>query len=108
MDVIAERKLIVHYSDGSTGPVWLRIARPVDRGNGDWTCEVEGTGLRLWEGPTSFWGVGSWHALMLAQGFLRRMLSYETERGATFHWEDSEHVMSVEELFVLGEIKDEP
>jgi hypothetical protein len=42
---------------------------------------------------------------MLGLMFLRRMLAAEIERGAVCHWEDGEHSISVEQLFVLDPIE---
>ncbi len=67
-------------------------------------CPVQGEGLRLWEGPSELFGVGSWHALMIGLRFLREILTGEVRQGTVFHWEDGEHPIRVEELFVLHEI----
>jgi hypothetical protein len=104
MDVIAEHKLLALYPDGTASPVCLRVGRPEPRSDGDWVCPVQGEGLRLWEGPTELFGVGSWHALMIGLRFLREILASEVRQGAVLHWEGGEHSTSVDELFVLHEI----
>lgn len=105
MDVVAERRLIATFPDSAVVPVCLRIGRPRPHPKGDWICPVEAEGLRLWQGPTEFFGVGSWHALMIGLRFLHEMLATEVRNGAVFHWEDGQQAVTVEELFVLGEIK---
>jgi hypothetical protein len=105
MDVVAEHRLIATFSDSGAVPVWLRVGRPRPHPKGDWVCPVQGEGLRLWEGPSELFGVGSWHALMVGLRFLHEMLAAEVRQGAVFHWEDGEHAISVEELFVLHAIK---
>jgi hypothetical protein len=111
MEVIAETKLLVLYSDGQLVPVVLQVGRPTPHEKGnchheveDWDCEVAGTGLRLFQGSTRIRGLSSWDALVNGLRFLREMLSAEVKRGAVFHWEDGEHTMGVEELFCLHEI----
>lgn len=104
MEVIAERELLALFPNGEAAKVILRIGRPVTHRDGDWACPVQAEGLRLWQGPTEIRGVGSWHALMCGQRFLRNILTAEVEQGAVFHWEDGEHPIDIEELFVLHEI----
>jgi hypothetical protein len=105
MDVIAEHRLVATFPDGGSGPVVLRVGRPYAHPKGDHACPVQAEGLRLWQGRNEIYGVGTWHALMLGLRFLRSMLAAEAGRGAVFHWEDGEHAVSVEELFVLGPIE---
>jgi hypothetical protein len=105
MDVIAEQRLLVVFPDGETKPVILRIGRPFPHPKMDHVCPVQAEGLRLWQGPTEFVGVGTWHALMLAIRFLREMLTAEVERGAVFHSEGGEYAISIDELFVLHPIE---
>ena len=105
MDVIAEHRLVATFPDGELVPVVLRVGRPYAHPKGDHACPVQAEGLRLWDGPSDIFGVGTWHALMLGLRFLRSMLATEAERGAVFHWEGAEHAVSVEELFVLGPIE---
>jgi hypothetical protein len=105
MDVIAERRLVALFPDTGPVPISLRVGRPVPHPQGDWVCPVQAEGLRLWQGPSEIFGAGSWHALMLGLRFLRSMLVAEADRGAVFHWEGAEEAISVETLFVLGEIE---
>lgn len=102
MDIIAEHRLAATFSDGASALVTLRVGRPYVHPNGNHACLVQAEGLRLWEGPSDIYGVGTWHALMLGLRFVRLMLEAEAERGAVFHWEGGEHAVSVEELFVVG------
>jgi hypothetical protein len=101
MDVVAEHRLIATFPNSEAVPVCLRVGRPRPEPMGDWVCPVQGEGLRLWEGPSELLGVSSWHALMIGLRFLREMLAAEVRKGAVFHWEGSEHAISVEELFAL-------
>lgn len=105
MDVIAEHRLVAMFPDSGPVPVVVRVGRPFVRQKGEYACPVQAEGLRLWEGPTDISGEGSWHALMLGLRFLREMLAAEVKRGAVFHWEGSDHAISVEQLFVLGPIE---
>ena len=105
MDVVAEHRLVATFPDGALAPVVLRVGRPYAHPKGDHACAVQAEGLRLWQGPSDIFGVGTWHALMLGLRFLQSMLAAEAERGAVFHWEGSEHAVSVEELFVLNTIE---
>ena len=101
MDVIAEHRVDVLYPDGELVPVRLRIGRPRPHPQGDHVCPVQAEGLRLWEGPAEFAGVGSLHALMIGLRFLRDMLSTEVERGAVLHWEGGKQHLTLDDLFVL-------
>jgi hypothetical protein len=103
MDVVAEHQIDVLYPDGEMISVHIRVGRPQPHpeGNGDWGCEVQAEGLRIWEGPNKLYGVGSLHALMIAVGFLHRMLSAEVERGAVLHWQGGEEALCADDLFVL-------
>lgn len=101
MDVIAEDRLVATFPDGGTSAVVLRVGRPYPHPKGDHACPVHVEGLRRDGGSTEIFGVGSWHALMLGLRYLRMILTAEAERGTVFHWEDGEHAVSVEELFVL-------
>jgi hypothetical protein len=65
---------------------------------------VSATGLRLWEGSTTIFGVGSWHALLLTLRFLREMLLREQQRRAVFHGPDGGRALSVEGLFCLDAV----
>jgi hypothetical protein len=105
MDVVAERRLLALFPDGASVPVCLRVGRPRPHPLGDWVCPVQAEGLRIWEGPSEFFGVGSWQALMIGLRFLREMLAAEMDKGAVFHWEDGEHAISLEELFSLHKIE---
>ncbi len=101
MDVVAEHRLVVLYPDGELVPVYLRVGRPRPHPKGDHVCLVQAEGLRLWEGPTEFGGVDSFHALMIGLRFLYNMLSTEVERGAILHWEGAEEAHELSDLFVL-------
>ena len=105
MDVIAEHRVVATFPDSVLSAVVLRVGRPYAHPKGDHACPVQAEGLRLWQGPSDIFGVGTWHAMMLGLRFLRSMLAAEVERGAVFHWEGGEHAVSVEELFVLGLIE---
>jgi len=99
MDVVAERKLFVTFADGQSSEVHLRIGLPRPHPEIDWVCPVSAKGLRLWQGPTNVMGIDSWQALSLAMRLMRTMLSAEVEEGATFHWEDGEHAIGIDDLF---------
>ena len=105
MDVIAAHRLLAVYPDSGASLVHLRIGRPHSHPLGDWVCPVQTEGLRFWEGPKEFFGIDSWHALMIGLRFLRCILAAEMEdNGAVFHWEDGEQTISIDQLFVLGEL----
>ena len=99
MDVIAEHRLEVHYPDGIVVSVCLRVGRPKPHSNGDYVCPVQAEGLRLWQGPKEFWGVGSFHALIIGIRFLHNMLSVEVENGAKLHWEGGMQPLKLSDLF---------
>lgn len=103
MDVVAEHRLDVLYPDGEMVQIDIRIGRPQPHpaGKGDWSCIVQAVGLRAWEGPSELFGEGSLHALMIAAGFLHRMLSVEVERGAVPHWKGGAEALDIDGLFVL-------
>jgi hypothetical protein len=82
-------------------PVCIRVGRPVPHPKGAWACPVQAEELRLWQGPSEICGEDSWQAPTLGLRFLQLMLAQEVERGAVLHWEDGEHAISIEELFVL-------
>ena len=103
MEVIAEHKLLVLYPDGAAIPVCLRVGPLIPHPKGDWVCWVQAEGLRLWQGPTSLFGDGSWHALMVGLRFLQEMLAGEVRQGAVLHWENGEYPTSLEEVFVRHE-----
>jgi hypothetical protein len=101
MDVVAEQRLSVLYPDGESVPVCLRVGRPLPGSQGDFLCPVEADGLRIWQGPREFSGVGSFHALMIGLRFLHNMLSFEVQRGAILHWEDGQQHLTINDFFVL-------
>jgi hypothetical protein len=105
MDVIAEHLLVATFPDGGPVLVVIRVGRPFAHPNGDFACPVQADGLRLWQGPSEIFGVGSWHALMLGLRFVRSMLAAEVERGTVLHWENHEYAVAVEDLFVLSPIE---
>jgi hypothetical protein len=90
VDIIAEHRLVATFPDSGPTSVVVRLGRPYAHPNGDHACPVQTEGLRLLEGPSEIFGVGTWHALMLGLKFLRSMLATEAERGAVFHWEGGE------------------
>lgn len=101
MEAIAEHRIDFLYPDGQSVSVQVRIGRPYPHPKGDWACVVQAEGLRIWEGPSELFGVGSLHALMIGAGFLRSMLLAEVERGAVPHGEGGEVALGIDELFVL-------
>ena len=105
MEVIAERKLFALFPNGKTANVYLCVGRPAAHPNGDWVCPVHAEGLRLWQGPTNLFGVGSWHALMIGLRFLHKILSAEVQQGAVFHYEGGKQPIEVDELFMLHYIE---
>ena len=105
MDIIAEQRLVATFPDSEAVTVCLRVGRPRPHTQLDWVCPVEGEGLRLWQGPSELFGVGSWHALMIGIRFLREMIAAEVRQGALFHWEGSKTIFTLEEMFVLGEME---
>jgi hypothetical protein len=97
--VVAEHRIAVLYPDGQLKPVRIWVGQPHPHPQGDFVCPIGADGLRIWEGSTELFGVGSFHALLVGLGFLYRVLSQEVESGAILRWPDSEQVLDLRELF---------
>ena len=74
-DLIAERELEIVDATGRTGPLHLRIARPVMQADGSWTCglhlaEVEDT-VNEMDGEDSMQALV--HALYMAPGLIEQL-----------------------------------
>ena len=99
-EFIAERQLIGIKPDGEEISIVIRIGKPHDSGSADWTCPVELTGLHNKLGR--IYAVDSFHALMLAILFVRKLLTSFVEDGGKLLWVDSRKPVDLEELFSIG------
>ena len=88
MELIAEEHIDLRHLDGTITQIHFRIHKPQPHpeGKGDWGCVVEARGL--WDDPIEIFGEGSFQALMLAISYMRKMTTYEVERGNVLLWCD--------------------
>ncbi len=99
-EFIAERELVGIKPDGEKVSIFIRIGKPYDSGKDDWTCPVELKGLYDKLGP--IFAVDSFHALMLAILFVKKLLGSFVEDGGQLFWVDTKDSVDMEELFSIG------
>lgn len=97
MEIVAESSVILVHPSGEREPVSIRIGKPYRVNDHEWACPVKAPALQI--GNHDLRGSDSFHALMVAQGFLRQTMQMKVESGLTFMDPEDGSVVDVPFLF---------